>query len=145
MKFIEKTRDEIPRLVIQDEKTNKFIYSNNVIYDESLNPGILDYLGFAFDGNSVKLREKSLFKYYCRAYKKVRLSNWKSEKSGRKKHRKSLYINYTHLGIRRKGHGNFLNYALRAQQIFDDSPSTINLMESQVKNHWRKINKRLKK
>lgn len=30
-----------------------------MIYDESLNPGILDYLGFAFDGNSVKLREKA--------------------------------------------------------------------------------------
>ncbi|WP_400244602.1 reverse transcriptase domain-containing protein [Niallia sp. JL1B1071] len=145
MKFIEKAKNDTPRLVIQDEKTKKFIYSNNNIYDESLNPSILDYLGFAFNGNSVKLREKSLFKYYSRAYKKVRLCNWKSEKCGRKKHRKSLYINYTHLGLRRKGHGNFLSYALRAQQIFDENPSTINLMESQVKNHWRKINKRLKK
>jgi len=141
--YIESVKAEIPRLVIQEEKTKKFLYSENRILDEKLNQSILDYLGFAFDGNSVKLREKSLFKYYSRAYKKIRLSNRKTEESGRKKHRRSLYVNYTHLGTRKKGHGNFLNYASRAKEIFDKDPTTINLIESQVRNHWRKINKRL--
>ncbi|PES83462.1 reverse transcriptase [Bacillus anthracis] len=144
LNVIEQVKKQTPRLIIQEEKTKRFIYSQDKIYDENLKPSILNYLGFAFDGHNVKLREKSLFKFYCRAYKKVRLCNWKSEESGVKKYRKSLYIKYTHLGNKQKGYGNFLTYAQRAQEIFDENATTNNLMKHQVKNHWRKIQERLK-
>lgn len=140
---IERIKSQTPRLIIQEAKTKKYIYSQDKILDENLNPSILDYLGFAFDGHNVKLREKSLFKFYCRAYKRVRLCNWKSEKCGQKKFRKSLYIKYTHLGNVTSGYGNFLTYAKRAQEVFDEYLTTNNLMEIQVKNHWIKIQKRL--
>ncbi|NLY45506.1 MAG: reverse transcriptase [Tissierella sp.] len=143
IKFIEKVYGGICRLKIQPEKTEKRIYDNNQIYDESLRPSKLDYLGFVFDGINVKIREKSLFKYYSRAYKNVRLSNWKSNEYGRIKYRKNLYKLYSHLGKNKNGYGNFLSYVTKSQEIFDTSGSTNNLMENQVKNHWKYINRKL--
>lgn len=144
IEFIENTKNQIPRLIIQQEKTGRYIYSNSEILNECLKTSHLDYLGFTFDGHNVKIREKSLFKFYSRAYKKVRLCNWKTAKYGWKKHRKSLYIKYSHLGKLTKGYGNFLSYAARAQKIFDENSTTNNLMQFQVKNHWKYIKKRLK-
>lgn len=139
---IEEVKSRTPRLIIQEEKTKKYIYCNDSVYDEQFEPARIDYLGFSFDGINVRLREKSLFKFYCRAYKRVRLCNWKSEKYGVKKFRRSLYTKYTHLG-KNEGYGNFLTYAHRAQNIFDEDTTTCNLMSHQVKNHWKKIQKRL--
>ena len=143
LEIIENIKDQIPRLVIQEEKTERYIYRENKILDEGLKQCHLDYLGFTFDGNNVRVREKSVFKFYTRAYKKVNICNWKTKKNGRKKHRKSLYIKYTHLGKLSKEYGNFLSYVSRAQKIFDNNSMTNNLMEEQVKNHWKYITKRL--
>ncbi|MED1085489.1 reverse transcriptase domain-containing protein [Bacillus mycoides] len=141
--YVDAIKNQTPRLEIQPEKTAKYIYTDNKILDELLQPSFLDYLGFTFDGNSVKIREKSLFKYYSRAYKKVRLCNRRTAKHKQKSYRRSLYQNYTHLGKKRKGHGNFLSYVSRAQHIFDDNSKTNNLMERQVRNHWKYIGERL--
>lgn len=143
IEFVENVRDKIPRLVIQPEKTGTYFYNNNQILNELLNPSRLDYLGFSFDGHNMKIREKSLFKFYSRAYKKVKICNLKTVKYGRKKNRITLYKNYSHLGKLGKGYGNFLSYASRAQKVFDENSTTNNLMEFQVKNHWKYINKRL--
>ena len=67
-------------------------------------------------------------------YRKIRIYNRKSKEFGRKSYRKALYRNYSHLGKKKKGHGNLLSYVLRAQEIFDKESSTVNLMETQVKN-----------
>ncbi|WP_249315409.1 hypothetical protein [Bacillus sp. FJAT-49711] len=53
--------------------------------------------------------------------------------------------NYSHLGKSKKGHGNFISYAERAQKIFDEDSNTVNLMETQVKKHWKNIQSRLDK
>ena len=106
-------------------------------------PSHLDYLSFSFDGHNVKTREKSLFKFYSRAYQKIRVCNLKTAKYGRKKNRITLYRKYSHLGKLGNGYGNFLSYASRAQKVFDENSSTNNLMELQVKNHWKYINNRL--
>ncbi|WP_255294235.1 reverse transcriptase domain-containing protein [Bacillus toyonensis] len=145
--FIECVKNSIPRLEIQPEKTGHYYYSNSKILsiNKNLRPSKLDYLGFSFDGRSVQIREKSLFNYYTRAYRKVRICNRKSREFGRKSYRKSLYQNYTHLGKMRRGHGNFLSYVSRAQKIFDENSSTVNLMNRQIKKHWKRINKRLEK
>lgn len=143
MEFIENIKKNTPRLTIQKEKTGKYFYRDKQILDEDFKPSYLDYLGFTFDGHNVKIREKSLFKFYSRAYKKVFLCNWKTAKYGRKKHRKDLYEKFSHLGKLKKGYGNFLSYASRAQKIFDEGSTTNNLMEYQVKNHWKNIGKRL--
>jgi hypothetical protein len=94
----------------------------------------LDYLGFSFNGEEVRIREKSLFKYYTRTYRKIRICNRKSKAYSRKSYRRELYKNYSHLGKNKKGQGNFLSYAGRTQKIFDEDSKTVNLMETQVKN-----------
>lgn len=58
MDFINKIKDKIPNLIIQQEKTDKLIYNHNQILDENLEPSHLDYLGFTFDVYNVKIREK---------------------------------------------------------------------------------------
>lgn len=145
--FVDNVKQQIPNLEIQHDKTGHYYYVNNEILDitQNLKVSKLDYLGFSFNGHSVRIREKSLFKYYTRAYRKVRICNRKSKEFGRKSYRRGLYKNYTHLGKRRRGHGNFLSYVSRAQRIFDEDSNTINLMEHQVKNHWKRINARLEK
>lgn len=142
--YVDTVRGQIPGLKIQKDKTDKFIYREDKILNFTFKPTHLDYLGFTFDGINVKIREKSLFKFYSRAYRKVRQSNLVTKKYGQKAYRKGLYQNYTHLGKYRRGHGNFLTYLSRAQIIFDNESETKNLMEKQVENHWRYIIKRLK-
>ncbi|MGO4344527.1 reverse transcriptase domain-containing protein [Paenibacillus sp. MCAF9] len=143
--FLNYVINEIPNLSIQEEKTGQYLFSNNEILkvDNTSNSSRLDYLGFTFDGHNVRVRDKSLFKFYNRAYRKVRICNKKSKEYGRKTYRRGLYENYTHLGKRRKGHGNFLSYISRAQKAFDSNSITNNLMEHQVKNHWNRITVRL--
>lgn len=144
-KFVEDVRRQIPNLEIQPEKTGNYFYSNNQITDLEFKRTELDYLGFSFNGEEVRIREKSLFKYYTRTYRKIRIVNRKSKEFGRKSYRRELYKNYSHLGKNKKGHGNFLSYVERAQKIFDEDSKTVNLMEKQVKNHWKRINSRLEK
>ncbi|SES27898.1 reverse transcriptase domain-containing protein [Salipaludibacillus aurantiacus] len=142
-KFIGDLKNKIPRLQIQEEKTERLFYRNKKIYNENDKLAKLDYLGFSFDGINVRIREKSLFKFYSRAYKKVRICNRLTTKYKQKAQRKSLYCQYTHLGKYSKGHGNFLTYVANAQRVFERETTTINLMENQVKRHWNKIQKRL--
>lgn len=144
-KFVEDVRRQIPNLEIQPEKTGNYFYSNDKITDLEFESTELDYLGFSFNGEEVRIREKSLFKYYTRTYCKIRIANRKSKEFGRKSYRRELYKNYSHLGKNKKGHGNFLSYVERAQKIFDEDSKTVNLMEKQVKNHWKNIQSRLEK
>ncbi len=129
-------------LKIQEEKTEIRIYSNGKIFDESLQNSTLDYLGFVTDGQSVRLREKSLFKYYCRAYRKADTCRRIAFVTNRKGPKAKLYGIYTHLGFNYKGRGNFITYAYRAHDKMAKL-KTKSLIRQQVKRHWNKIHKRL--
>ncbi|MCM3134388.1 reverse transcriptase domain-containing protein [Paenibacillus polysaccharolyticus] len=126
-------------------KTSCMYYYNNTIYRklDGTESGFLDYLGFAFDGINVTLREKSLYKYYHRAYRKVEIINKESIKRGKKVGRKKLYSLYTHLGRNYKGYGNFISYAKRAHSEFEKNNNVNSLIYKQIKRHWNKIQKRL--
>lgn len=129
-------------LKIQEEKTEIRIFSNGAILDETLNNSTLDYLGFVTDGKSVRIREKSLFKYYCRAYRKANTSRRIAFATNRKGPRAKLYGIYTHLGFNYKDRGNFVTYAYRAH----DKMSILKIkshIRNQIKRHWGKIHKRL--
>lgn len=58
-------------LIVQPEKTEIRLWNGTEILDEQLKPSKIDYLGFVTDGRMIQLREKSLFNYYTRAYRKV--------------------------------------------------------------------------
>lgn len=129
-------------LKIQTEKTDIRLYANGAILDQNQCASTLDYLGFVTDGSIIRLREKSLFKYYCRAYRKADTSKRIAYVTQRKGPRRKLYQIYTHLGMNYKRYGNFISYAYRAHKKMSQLKA-ISHIRNQVKRHWNKIHKRL--
>ncbi len=74
-KFIYNVRDDIPNLELNEDKTEHFFYGNGKIRKLKGQSNLVNYLGFTFDGKSVRIRDKSLFKFYCRAYRKIKKVN----------------------------------------------------------------------
>ncbi|RTE08608.1 reverse transcriptase [Paenibacillus whitsoniae] len=140
---------KVPNLIIQREKTNHFFYQNKQISEINGTSNNLDYLGFRFDGKRIYLREKSLFKFYTRAYRKAKVCNELSKIHGRKVKRRQLYKTYTHLGRNYKNpknekvKGNFITYAERAHREFESISNIEVKVNDQVKGHWSKIQKKL--
>lgn len=129
-------------LDVQKEKTEIRTYKNQQICDMNGKHSTLDYLGLVMDGKSVQLREKSLFKYYSRAYRKAKVCGKITRKTGEKYERKKLYKIYTHLGFDYKGHGNFISYAKEAHSIMIKNGLKSNI-NNQIKRHWNKIHSKL--
>ncbi|MES1046894.1 hypothetical protein FOA22_20770 [Heyndrickxia oleronia] len=101
----------------------------------------LDYLGFVTDGQTIQISEKSLFKYYSRAYGKAETSRHIAYVTNRKGPRKKLYKLYSHIGSNYKGRGNFITYAYKAHEKMAKL-ITKSLIRKQVKRHWNKIHTR---
>ena len=142
--FVYAVRDEIPNLDLNADKTEQFFYHDGTIEKLAGESNLINYLGFTFDGKVVRIRESSLFRYYCRAYKKVKSvvrksKDLKSFNAGKK----AIYGLYTHLGVRRKKYGNFLTYAYKADRIFGESRVLNSEIRNQVKRHGWKIDNKL--
>lgn len=130
-------------LEVHPEKTNLMKYLNGRIFNLNGSKTFLDYLGFVFDGSTIRLREKSLFKYYSRAYRKAKIVRKQSIKKGRKTGYRDLYRLYTHLGKNEgKYYGNFITYALKAQKEMESLPVQVAIYKP-LKKHWQRIQRRL--
>lgn len=139
-------KDNIKNLELNEDKTEQFYYSNGTLQVLKGNHSRMNYLGFSFDGNIVRIREKTLSKYYSRTYKKIKRVNTMQEKAyiaGKK----ALYKSYSHLGNKKytNDYGNFISYAYKAEKIFNKSDCLENEIRNQVKRHWVKIHRKLKK
>lgn len=143
--FILNEVKKIPNLALSEEKTHQYIYKNKELSFGKKDNMILDYLGFEFDGVNVKLREKSVTKFYYRLHRKINVANKRTMENNKNSLRRSLYKNYSHLGMKpnKKHIGNFITYANKSQKIFDENPNIKNNMNKQVKKHWKIINKGL--
>lgn len=137
----------INKIEIQESKTGLYEYHKSRIkslIDPAKNH--LDYLGFVFDGKTVKMRGKSPYKFYRKAYQVIDIALKVKNKKKLKRipYRKKIYSLYTDLGIDSGEYGNFITYAKKAQEKFDVlSPNTDNMMMRQIKNRKKKIEKRL--
>ncbi|ALM58355.1 reverse transcriptase domain-containing protein [Staphylococcus equorum] len=148
--FIEKEIKDLAesyKIDIKDEKTNTFLYSNYEVVNLN-NEDIrhMDYLGFNFDGKNVRMRSKSVYKFYRKAKKLINYAQ--SRKIERQlevlPYRKSIYRLYTDLGETKKGRNSFIDYTKKAQIKFDYlSPYTNNMMLQQISNRKKKIEKLL--
>lgn len=143
-----------------NEKTQTLKFHKNKLVDTENNKETrLDYLGFVFDGATVKIREKSIYKYYRSAYKLIEKGKIVSVKKGhvgkrtRLTYKRKIYQKYHHLGERtgikynykKRKYGTFISYVNNSQKIFDQvSPRTKNLMNKQLSNHQKKINKKIR-
>jgi hypothetical protein len=145
---MEKT-NEVPRLILQPDKTEQYIFKKDQerqISSIDNKKFVLNYLGFSFDGTIVKIRDKSIFKFYSRAYKKVRTVIRYKKTDKEKLILRKLFKIYTYLGDPKygKGKGNFLTYARKAEEVFAQSTILQSKIHNQVRRHWKKIGERLK-
>ena len=138
---------ETNKICLQKDKTKIYLYENQkVINLVNKKFDHLDYLGFLFDGKSVRMRGKSPYKFYRKAKHLIEIAQVKKNKKDLKKlpYRKKIYLLYTDLGTKKKKMNNFIDYAKKAQMSFDNlSPKTDNLMMQQIKNRKKKIEKML--
>ena len=66
--------------ILKDEKTRVYYYKENKLQNinEEFLPNIdntkneLEYLGFCFTGDKIKIRDKTMSKFYYRMYKKIK-------------------------------------------------------------------------
>lgn len=141
-------KDTIPRLELSPEKTKCFVKKNDSISSVDIkerkiikNNTIINYLGFSYDGKYVKIREKTVAKYYRKMYARIKTINRWTVKTGHNIGRRKLYKQYSYLGKKTKNvkKGNFLTYVDRAQKEYGD----LGKMDEQVKNSWKYMSKRL--
>lgn len=130
------------KIELQSEKTKELQFSDNQVMSRDGAKEKVDFLGFVFDGKSVKMREKSIYKFYRKSKRLIKLSKRQKIQRNLKKlpNRHKIYSLYTDFGRSEKYRSSFITYAKRAQKIFDNvSPNTENLMMHQLKNRKRKI------
>jgi len=134
-------------LKIHSNKTDCFYFTESKIIDlKRLNFSKVDYLGLQFDGSKVQMRDKSVYKFYRKAYSLIERGNKLKLEKGLKKpvYRRRIYRLYTDMGVDAPNYGNFISYTKKAQFIFDKlSPTTTNLMLQQIENRKKKIEKML--
>ncbi len=118
---------------LQKEKTSCYTYKDEVIY-EGDQPSSINYLGFLFDGKSIRIRPRAITKYYYRMRRKAHTigrSNWISSK-GRHISAKELYSIYS----RNDEKQTFIDYAKKAKGILKLNDQEANAL---IKHHKRKI------
>lgn len=145
---IMRIKDSIPRLILSPEKTSCFIKRNEVISKVDIfkkkvmkEKDIINYLGFSYDGKVVKIREKTVAKYYRKMYARIKTINKWTVKTGKNIGRRKLYQQYSYIGKKTKDpkKGNFLTYVDRSQNAFGE----LGKIDEQVKNSWKYMSKRL--
>ena len=118
---------------LQKEKTSCYTYKDEVIY-EGDQPSSINYLGFLFDGKSIRIRPRAITKYYYRMRRKANTigrSNWTSS-IGRRISAKELYSIYS----RNDEKQTFIDYARKAKGILKLNDQEANAL---IKHHKRKI------
>ncbi|ASJ52491.1 hypothetical protein BP422_02375 [Brevibacillus formosus] len=148
--YIETVIKSVPKLQLEQDKTQLFAYSNKIIrscneeFLENVKNGkpFMNYLGFTFDGQDVTLRDKTVSKYYYRLYRKIKtiIKNNGVTKKGKRISSKNVYLKYSIKGSK-KGKGNFITYVKRVEQIFSNEKGVAQISRK----HMQKIRKQLNK
>lgn len=109
-----------PGIETQEEKTKRFFYTHemgspklvgiNSAGDSFDNVARLNYLGFTFDGTSIRIRAKTVSKYYYRMRRKAR----NAVRHG--KGMKNLYALYSGKSKEINGKRSFVDYVQRSEQ-----------------------------
>lgn len=125
--------DSIPELIVEPHKTQIYHYYSqtivncNDVFIPNMEKGRdeINYLGFTFDGKNVRIRDKTISKFYYRMNRKAKgiaKADWKTPQ-GHEISARNLYKQYSVRGAHptnKFDHGNFLTYAERAERVFED-------------------------
>ena len=153
------------KLEIQEAKTQVFEFKreNNKltcaqIFKDTINRNKnLIYLGFEFDGESIKLKNSSLSGYYRKMKRYIRRAKFYSYKYQEPIFRRRILKKFSYKGAKRNrkvvwneaekrlykydtyNYGNYITYAKKAISRMPN-----NRISNQIKKHWKNINKLLK-
>lgn len=139
---------QAPRLTLEPDKTQYFHFENGVLTncgkafhqkaDDSSRT--INFLGFSFDGQKIRIRSKTVSKYYYRMYRKARniakMGGYTPD--GKRITGNNLYMTYSRKGAR-KGPGNFLTYVNRAAAEYGPNEP----INRDTRRHMQKIRKAL--
>lgn len=142
----------IPSVRIHPDKTCAYRYDGERVANTGIGKGAttkavrhIDYLGFSFDGACVRLRQRTVGRYYRRMYRRVKQLYGNGSRPS-KRRVDSLYIDFSDWGrlpgrnaaVKRrvgkeKTRGNFLTYAHRAKRSFPDDDILIDFRRHKLK------------
>lgn len=136
----------IPHLTLQPDKTQYFYFHDSCIENVGMrfNPNancknrFINFLGFTFDGQHIRIRDKTITKYYYRMRRKAH-TIVRQRQSGKHVSAHNLYALYSIKGAN-KAPGNFLSYVQRCQDVF----GTDEALNRPIKIHMAKIKRTLK-
>lgn len=162
----------IEGIELEKEKTKTYQYKENKIERIDENGGIhpndfIDYLGFSFDGNKVKIRNKTITKYYYRLKKKIKgsinLSKFKKRRELRSiyrlysDHRSSRYYilqrkkkqnrisDSEKAELKKLEKGNFFDYMKHCQRVFGNEIDIDDDMRKEKAKIKKEIKNKIKK
>jgi hypothetical protein len=139
---------QAPRLTLEPSKTQYFHFENGVLtncgkfFHENADDSsrTINFLGFSFDGQKVRIRSKTVSKYYYRMYRKARniakMGGYTPD--GKRITGENLYMTYSRKGAK-KGPGNFLTYVNRAAAEYGRNEP----IKRDTRKHMQKIRKAL--
>ena len=126
---------------LQKEKTSLYLFENDSIHSYlSGEPAVIDYLGFLFDGKDIRIRPRSITKYYYRMRRKARTiarSGWISPR-GKHITARKLYQIYSQSDDKQT----FIGYVKKATRILHLNDPEAGAV---IKKHKQKIAQAVKK
>ena len=141
-------KNRVKNLELEPQKTQLLHYNEGTITsvnecyltDVPNGNNLISYLGFTFDGSQVRIRSKTIAKYYERMYSKadniVKAEHFLPD--GKRISKRKIYRLYSYKGkataSRDPKQGNFLSYVDRAAEIFSNEP-----IEQDTKHSWDKL------
>ncbi len=140
--FLASTLENESQIKLEQKKTKTYKYRDNTVTTiPSEKRTNINYLGFEFNGDNIKIRDRTISKFYHRMYRKIDAMNKQYQYTKVRVPRKKLYKMYSSLGAKQKDSkkGNFITYVLRVKSIMGNEISTL---EAQS---WIKMQKRLQK
>lgn len=140
----------VPGLELQEKKTQVYYYNGGNIQNQSTaddphRTNIISFLGFSFDGQFVRIRAKTIAKFYERMYSKADHLIRDEQEKGIRISRRKIYHLYTYKGmndrVSGKRSGNFLTYVQRASNVFGSQER----IDIDTKRAWKKLQYRFRK
>lgn len=157
-------KTQIFRFLQEDTRVVCYKEFNGQINDNSINRN-LDYLGFSFDGQCVRLKNSSLAKYYRKMKLGVRrckfYANTINNDTRYEIFKRRLYKRYSYIGANRRhfkykrsknavsqwdrddnftSWGNYITYARNSHQIMGEYSK----ISKQLKRHWFNLNQEIR-
>lgn len=148
LKQVSEILKQAPRLKLESNKTQYFHYDNGVLANCGKSFHInandsnqtINFLGFSFDGKKVRIRSKTVSKYYYRMYRKAhniaKMGGYTP--AGKRISCRNLYETYSQKGAKNKP-GNFLTYVDRAADEYGSNEP----IKRDTRRHMQKIRKAL--